>query len=88
MAVLCGLPIYTRSYPHYPQEKHGNEEMFLWKPPRTDVLCRNHKNAKTLKKWENHLTFLMSKSFGQFYKMLQKRGGLWYNQYTILERKG
>ena len=63
MAVLCGLPIYTRSYPHYPQEKHGNEEMFLWKPPRTDVLCRNHKNAKTLKKMGKPLDVFNVKKF-------------------------
>lgn len=32
MADFRGVKIYTRSYPHYPQEKQGNRETFLWKP--------------------------------------------------------
>lgn len=63
MAVLYGLAIYTRSYPHYPQEKHRNEEMFLWKPLRTNVLCRNHKNTKTSKKMEKSLDVFNVKKF-------------------------
>lgn len=63
MAVLCGIAIYTRSYPHYPQEKQGNRKLFLWKPYGTDVLCRNHKNVKKAKKTGKPLDFLNVKKF-------------------------